>query len=468
MTFRTPLPGIGLRVNRTGLMRARRITEGGVVVPPANPPANTSLPTLSYTPPLTVGTVITSTAGSWTSSPTDFSYDFRANGVSVQSGTNNQYTVASGDVTKTIVCRVTATNVAGSTNADSAATSAVLAPPPVNSVLPVITYSSPINWGQTLTCSTGTWSNSPSSYSYNWKSNGVSVQNSASNSYVVQSSDVTKTITCEVTATNEAGSGTPAASTATPQVLAFSPFDLSDLVVAFTPYDASKVVLVDGKVSQLTNAAPGDTNHLTQATAASQPSILSADLNGKDVLYAATNGPWLENLAVTGLSGSAYSSFVMATMNAGGNTSGRAFTLAPASATDGSSGSFIPFIKASTNDSYNTQAGTSNLHPVSNATWHGLFATRDNSALNSWLDGGDARTNTPGAALSALTRMAMWTNFTSGAVGTTRGNGKTLCAFLWSRVLTTTERQKVEGWGMWFGGLQSLLPSDHPYKSAAP
>lgn len=468
MTLRTPLPGIGLRVNRTGLMRARRITEGGAAVPPASPPFNLSVPTLSFTPPLTVGTVVTSSAGTWANSPTDFNYDFRVNGVSVQSGTSNQYTVVSGNVGFTIVCRVTATNVAGSTNADSAASSAVLVPPPVNSVLPVISYVEPINWGQTLTCSTGTWSNSPTSYNYEWKASGTTVQNGASNSYLTTSSDLGKAIRCEVTATNGTGSGTPVLSDPAPQVLPFSPFDLANLALAFTPYDASKVVLVDGKVSQLTNAAPGNTNHLTQSTAASQPSILSADQNGRDVLYVASNGPWLENLAVTGLSGSAYSSFVVATMNAGGNTSGRAFTLAPAAATDGSNGSFIPFVKAATNDSYNAQAGTSNLHPVTNATWHGLFATRDNSALNSWLDGGDPRTNTPGAALSALTRMAMWANFTSGAVGSTRGNGKTLFAFLWSRVLTTTERQKVEGWGMWFAGLQSLLPSDHPYKSVAP
>lgn len=468
MSLKTLTPGVGLRVNRTGLMRARRIGDNTAAPPPANPPANTLLPALSFTAPLTVGTIVSCSTGNWSNSPTDYAYEWSVGGVVAQSGASNTYTVVSGDVGKTIVCKVTATNVAGFGEASTNASSAVIPPPPVNSVLPVINYVAPINWGQTLICSTGTWSNSPTTYIYRWLVNGVQVQTGSSNQYTVGPTDVSKTIACEVTASNAAGSGSPATSTLTPQVVNFQPNDLSGLVLFFQPYNPASVVLVDGKVSQLTNAAPGNTNHLTQVTAASQPSILSADLNGKDVLYAASNGPWLENLAVTGLSASAYSSFCIATMNAGGNTSGRAFTLAPASATDGSGGSFIPFIKAATNDSYNTQAGTSNLHPTTLATWHGIFATRDATVLNSWLDGGDPRTNTPTSALSALTRMAMWANFTASAVGTTRGNGKTFCALLWNRVLTTLERQKVEGWGMWLAGLQSLLPSDHPYKNAAP
>lgn len=83
-------------------------------------------------------------------------------------------------------------------------------PPPVsfNTVAPAVTGTPQV--GQTLTCSTGTWTNSPTSYSYAWRVGGVT-QGTAS-TYVVQSGDVGSTIVCLVTARNAGGFSVPASS----------------------------------------------------------------------------------------------------------------------------------------------------------------------------------------------------------------------------------------------------------------
>lgn len=348
-----------------------------------------------------------------------------------------------------------------------------VAPPPaqvpVNTVLPVINYVQPIYWGQVLTCSSGSWTNTPTSYTYTWVIGGGVVQTGPSNSYTVDIADIAETITCEVTATNEEGDSAPAASMPTPAPVFFEPEHLSGMLAFFRPYDPTSVVLVDNKVSQLTNMAAGATEHLIQATVAAQPSIGTGLLNGLDVLYAPVNGVWLENLDAPSVDATDYTSFVIAYLNSGGNTSGRAFTLAPATATDGSSASFIPFVKSGDGTTYNCQAGTgANAHPVTVSTWHSLTAIRTNTELTSWLDGGDMRSAIPQAPTGTLTRMAMFTNLINGGVGTIKGNGYVFCALLYNRILTTVERQRLEGWGHWKSNLELLLPSDHPYKSARP
>lgn len=81
-------------------------------------------------------------------------------------------------------------------------------PAPVNTILPAI--SGTPTEGQTLTASQGTWTNSPSSYDYQWKRGATNVgTNSAS--YAPVTADVGATMTCVVTATN-AGGSTPATS----------------------------------------------------------------------------------------------------------------------------------------------------------------------------------------------------------------------------------------------------------------
>jgi hypothetical protein len=76
---------------------------------------------------------------------------------------------------------------------------------PTNSVLPAITGTT--THGNTLTCSTGTWTQSPTSYSYQWVS-GVGYVGAAGvgqNTYVLQVSDEGNKMKCIVTASNAVG-----------------------------------------------------------------------------------------------------------------------------------------------------------------------------------------------------------------------------------------------------------------------
>ena len=75
---------------------------------------------------------------------------------------------------------------------------------PVNSTLPSI--SGTPQQGNTVSCSQGSWTNSPTSYSYVWKRNGANIPGATSQNYTIVAADVGQSLTCAVTATNATGS----------------------------------------------------------------------------------------------------------------------------------------------------------------------------------------------------------------------------------------------------------------------
>jgi hypothetical protein len=64
----------------------------------------------------------------------------------------------------------------------------------------------------TLACSQGSWSGSPTGFSYQWSRDGTPIQGATADTYAVQSSDEGLTLTCAVTASNSAGTGSAATS----------------------------------------------------------------------------------------------------------------------------------------------------------------------------------------------------------------------------------------------------------------
>ncbi len=71
---------------------------------------------------------------------------------------------------------------------------------PVNSVAPAITGTPTV--GETLTCSTGTWSNTPDAYAYQWNRSGVAIIGATASTRLLAAPDEGATMTCTVTATN--------------------------------------------------------------------------------------------------------------------------------------------------------------------------------------------------------------------------------------------------------------------------
>jgi hypothetical protein len=162
--------------------------EGGGVTetPPPAPspvaPANTALPQVSGT--AQVGQSLTATTGTWSGSPTSYSYQWE---VSSDGGTSwaavpgaTAATLAETSAVQDDLARVavTATNGAGSATATSAAVGPIAAAPsggssvtstavaPANTSLPQV--SGTMQVGQTLTTTSGTWSGSPS-IAYQWQ-----------------------------------------------------------------------------------------------------------------------------------------------------------------------------------------------------------------------------------------------------------------------------------------------------------
>jgi len=76
---------------------------------------------------------------------------------------------------------------------------------PTNTAAPVAS-GTPAS-GQTLSCSTGTWTGSPKpTYTFAWLRDGVAIPGALASTYVVAAADVGNGLTCKVTATNKNGS----------------------------------------------------------------------------------------------------------------------------------------------------------------------------------------------------------------------------------------------------------------------
>lgn len=95
--------------------------------------------------------------------------------------------------------------------------------PPANTSAPTISGTAQV--GQALSAGSGTWSNSPTAYAYQWQTSAdditwTNIAGATSGTYTVVTGDVGHYLRVEVTASNSAGSSAPVASSATAAVIA--------------------------------------------------------------------------------------------------------------------------------------------------------------------------------------------------------------------------------------------------------
>jgi hypothetical protein len=155
------------------------------------------------------GETVTCHPGTVSGAPVpELTYAWLRNGVPIDSETASTYVIALGDAGTSLACRVTATNDAGQ---DVSASPATVVPavvgPVLNTKLPP-TISGPTNaaLGDTLTCSTGTWTGHPTpTFTFGWTRDGAFISGSYSSSYVVAPADAGTTLRCQVTASNVGG-----------------------------------------------------------------------------------------------------------------------------------------------------------------------------------------------------------------------------------------------------------------------
>lgn len=126
---------------------------------------------------------------------------------------------------------------------------------PVNTTLPTI--SGTPTQGQTLAALTGIWSNSPSSYSYQWYRNGVSISGATASTYLLLLADVAANITVAVIAYNAGGAGAAATSAATAAIAA-STVTPADYVVTtdaeYAAVMANSAATLNGKILEFSGS----------------------------------------------------------------------------------------------------------------------------------------------------------------------------------------------------------------------
>jgi hypothetical protein len=81
---------------------------------------------------------------------------------------------------------------------------------PANTARPKITGTAKA--GKKLSCSTGSWTNTPTNFAYQWNRDGTPIPAAVKTPYTVQKLDEGLTLTCSVTASNAIGPSSPAVS----------------------------------------------------------------------------------------------------------------------------------------------------------------------------------------------------------------------------------------------------------------
>lgn len=179
------------------------------------PPSNTSAPQVSGTP--RQGATLTAYPGTWTNSPTSYSYswircDANANNCTAIGIHRRQYTLTDNDVGYRFKVAVTASNSGGKATATSSPTPAVTASgsAPKNVVKPSI-GGDPRD-GAVLTAAPGTWTGTqPITYAYQWNrcdQTGAAcgaIAGATQTTYAVTASDVGHTLRVHVAAKNAKG-----------------------------------------------------------------------------------------------------------------------------------------------------------------------------------------------------------------------------------------------------------------------
>ena len=151
--------------------------SSAIVGSPPAAPTNTVLPSISGSPQ--EGQTLTASIGTWTGSPTGYTYQWQDCGVSgesclaVSGATESRYKLTASDVGSAVRVEVTATNAGGSDSATSASTVPATARPPVAS----FTYSpaSPVS-GQPVSFNAASSSCFAGPCTYEWSDDGSPIR----------------------------------------------------------------------------------------------------------------------------------------------------------------------------------------------------------------------------------------------------------------------------------------------------
>ena len=222
------------------------VLPSGVSPPPPPPPVPSDLSPPSISGNASQGQTLTESHGSWSNSPTGYSYqwedcDSNGNNCSPMAGATGQTDLLSAvDRGSTIRVVETARNSTGLGSPVASAPTAVVGPPPPVALSPPI-IAGGAGPGQILTEVHGSWSNGPTGYSYEWEdcdsagNSCLTIAGATGQTYLVTATDLGHTLRVSETAGNAAGPGIPTASAPTPTVSATNPIVIVGPVALLIP-----------------------------------------------------------------------------------------------------------------------------------------------------------------------------------------------------------------------------------------
>jgi hypothetical protein len=200
------------------------IAAAGVfaAVASATAPQNAASPTISGT--AKEGSTLTASTGAWSNTPTSYAYQWQrcaSDGTAcgdLTGATEKTYTVASGEVSRTLRVVVTATNADGKASASSDPTDVVASKNgPSNTVKPTVTGSPVV--GDQLAVSNGSWSPAATSFNREWQRCGsdgegcLNIGGATGRTYGVRSADAGHRLRALVIAHTSSGAATAVSNT---------------------------------------------------------------------------------------------------------------------------------------------------------------------------------------------------------------------------------------------------------------
>lgn len=155
--------------------------------------------TVSKAPTITgtrgVGKTLTATKGTWSPTPTSYTYRWKRNGVSITGATKPTYTPTSADAGRRLTVSVSARRTGYATKTATSASAGI----------PIYATNRPylkgtFRSGRTITIGVGTWTPKPSTYSYRWYRNSVAITGATGRTYTLTTRDKGARIHAHVTA----------------------------------------------------------------------------------------------------------------------------------------------------------------------------------------------------------------------------------------------------------------------------
>lgn len=175
---------------------------------PRKPPRNTVMPLV--TGDVVFGGTLTIDYGTWLNTPISWEFYWFRDSNYVNGADSSTYELTAADRGKEITVLIVGINADGA-GKQIASNAVTLANLPVNTIAPAIAAGGKVAADQVLTAETGSWTNSPTGYAYQWQTreadgdNWIDISTATAATYAVSALDLSNQIRVCQTATNAGG-----------------------------------------------------------------------------------------------------------------------------------------------------------------------------------------------------------------------------------------------------------------------